>query len=33
MRKNHNSLKSDRKRETLRDTSLSCDYSNNQGKG
>ncbi len=25
MRKNHNSLKSDRKRKTLRDTSLSCD--------
>ncbi len=25
MRKNHNSLKSDRKRNTLRDTSLSCD--------
>ncbi len=25
MRQNHNSLKSDRKRKTLRDTSLSCD--------
>ncbi len=25
MRKNHNSLKSDRKRTTLRDTSMSCD--------
>ncbi len=25
MRKDHNSLKSDRKRKTLRDTSLSCD--------
>ncbi len=25
MRKNHNSLKSDRKRKTLRDTSLTCD--------
>jgi hypothetical protein len=25
MRKNHNSLKSNRKRKTLRDTSLSCD--------
>ncbi len=25
MRKNHNSLKSGRKRKTLRDTSLSCD--------
>ncbi len=25
MRKNHNRLKSDRKRKTLRDTSLSCD--------
>ncbi len=25
MRKNHNSLKSDRKRKTLRDTSLICD--------
>ncbi len=25
MRENHNSPKSDRKRETLRDTSLSCD--------
>jgi len=25
MRKNHNSLKSDRKRKPLRDTSLSCD--------
>ena len=25
MRENHNSLKSDRKRKTLRDTSLSCD--------
>ncbi len=25
MRENHNSLKSDRKRKTLRDTSLTCD--------
>ncbi len=25
MRKNHNSLESDRKRKTLRDTSLTCD--------
>ena len=28
MRKNHNSLKSDRKSKTLRDTSLTCDTTN-----
>ncbi len=32
MRKNHNSLKSDRKRKTLRDTSLSRDNNKNRSK-
>ena len=33
MRKNHNSLKSDRKRKTLRDKSLTCDSNKFGSKG
>ncbi len=32
MRKNHSSLKSDRKRKTLRDTSLGCDTDKSESK-